>query len=147
MSYYLNNLTENVTLENAKLLHVIHFIDTMLSCLLIFPPYAWLQSLIFRKKVTFVFVYLCLQVRSAVQQMGFLRHKRGYKPLNGLELGAHSRLNTNKDLELPTDPDFDKEWYLVSTLLLLHLHEIMEGLHLHCSVSVSVCVCVSVRME
>ncbi|KAK7504915.1 hypothetical protein BaRGS_00003943, partial [Batillaria attramentaria] len=60
-------------------------------------------------------------VKSAVQMTGFIRHKRGYKPLDlslldktiaqASSLGSDLR-QQNKPLSLPTDPDFEKEWYL-----------------------------------
>lgn len=58
-------------------------------------------------------------VRGAVQQTGFLRHKRGYKPLNGAGLTSRELPKTAdvpyKPLNLPTDPDFVKEWFLHNT--------------------------------
>ncbi|KAL8603635.1 hypothetical protein ACOMHN_005577 [Nucella lapillus] len=64
-------------------------------------------------------------VKSAVQQVGFLRLKRGYKPLEDLPAkGVAQSLAPvssgdghlkNKNLDLPTDPDFVKEWYLRNT--------------------------------
>lgn len=65
------------------------------------------------------------QVKRAVQQTGYLRVKRGFKPkvlgrphseiklkLPGLDEGKVS--NVNIEQKSPTDPLFKKEWYLVS---------------------------------
>ena len=69
------------------------------------------------------------QVKRAVQQTGFLRAKRGYKPLNGvllsdLQLSSPDLLqllSDEKDFHIPhanepSDPLFPKEWYLVSEI-------------------------------
>lgn len=65
-------------------------------------------------------------VKSAVQMTGFVRQKRGYKPLDlalldksiasAAAMGADLRQQANtQHVKLPTDPDFDKEWYLRNT--------------------------------
>lgn len=67
-------------------------------------------------------------VKRAVQQTGFLRAKRGYRPLNGvllsdLQLSSPDLvqlLNDDVDVQIPhkldpTDPLFPKEWYLKNT--------------------------------
>lgn len=52
-------------------------------------------------------------VHTAVQQTGFLRVKRGYKPLKVENIDPFYALrNTNKD---PTDPYFVFQWYLKNT--------------------------------
>ncbi|XP_064600512.1 neuroendocrine convertase 2-like [Liolophura sinensis] len=52
-------------------------------------------------------------VKRAIQQSGFVRHKRGYKPIQGVLL---KDINDFSDLQLkqdePTDPLYKKEWYL-----------------------------------
>ena len=51
----------------------------------------------------------------AVQQPGFVRAKRGYKQIRGipvLEATAHE--NNEKSKELPNDPLYSKQWYIVS---------------------------------
>ena len=67
-------------------------------------------------------------MKRAVQQTGFLRAKRGYKPLNGVLL-SDLKLSSPDLVQLlsdetdyllpqsndPTDPLFPKEWYLVSS--------------------------------
>ena len=84
------------------------------------------------------------QVKRAVQQTGYLRSKRGYKPLNGVLLSdiklkspeLVDLLNDEKDYQIPhnldpTDPLFPKEWFLVSFSILIYqieyepAHEIM----------------------
>ena len=67
----------------------------------------------------------------AVQQVGFLRQKRGYKPLKNLgvkaipqsvaSVSSHDRHSHGKVVKLPTDPDFGKEWYLVSLAIPVRL--------------------------
>ena len=64
------------------------------------------------------------QVKRAVQQTGFSRTKRGYKPITGVPI-SDLRLNNPDVAKLlddqkvaagpkdPTDPLFDKEWFLV----------------------------------
>ncbi|XP_025104652.1 neuroendocrine convertase 2-like [Pomacea canaliculata] len=64
-------------------------------------------------------------VKSAVQQTGFIRQKRGYKPLiDALSKGVDQKLASiavndkatqTAEVKLPTDPDFGKEWYLRNT--------------------------------
>jgi hypothetical protein len=66
------------------------------------------------------------QVKRAVQQTGYLRVKRGFKPkITGVpvseiklklqSLGNNFKdVNVNVDNKSPTDPLFEKEWYLVS---------------------------------
>lgn len=62
-------------------------------------------------------------VKRAVQQTGFVRSKRGYKPLKGVLLSdlkltdpeLEKILTEEKDVGIskdPTDPLFDKEWFL-----------------------------------
>lgn len=62
-------------------------------------------------------------VKRAVQQTGFMRSKRGYKPLTGVLLSdlkldssdLTGLLNDEKDVNImkdPTDPLFSKEWFL-----------------------------------
>ena len=78
---------------------------------------------IFKKKLM-----LCFKVKSAAQQTGFIRQKRGYKPINSVgvdqplsSLSSQNRIQNDMKLALPTDPDFNKEWYLVSILTALPL--------------------------
>lgn len=76
---------------------------------------------------------ILLQVKRAIQQIGYRREKRGYKPLKGVPLseiklskeelatlidGDDQYDRTNRD---PIDPLFAKEWYLVSFLILLYI--------------------------
>lgn len=78
--------------------------------------------------------FLFEQVKRAIQQTGYLRTKRGYKPIQGLPISEikltapdieHYLLNNDitaqapgkqneKDPKTPNDPLFAKEWYLVS---------------------------------
>ncbi|KAL5008533.1 hypothetical protein ScPMuIL_014114 [Solemya velum] len=59
-------------------------------------------------------------VKTALQQTGFLRSKRGFKPLPNIPVSEiklqdpdiNSILNQHKDGKLPTDPLFPKEWFL-----------------------------------
>lgn len=67
------------------------------------------------------------QVKRAVQQTGYLRVKRGFKPkisgvpvseiklkLQSLDEDKARAVNVKIDGKSPTDPLFKKEWYLVS---------------------------------
>ena len=70
-----------------------------------------------RRKEKLTTAPFCHQVKTAVQQVGFLRQKRGYKPIKNLGVKSipHSLTGAHgKTVKLPTDPDFGKEWYLVS---------------------------------
>ena len=59
-----------------------------------------------------------------MQQVGFIRQKRGYKPVKNVgvknvphslaAVSSHDTHEHDKPMKLPTDPDFGKEWYLVS---------------------------------
>jgi len=54
-------------------------------------------------------------VALAVQQPGFIRSKRGYKQIRGIpvpEATAHQ--NNEKTKQLPNDPLYSKQWYIVS---------------------------------
>jgi len=56
-----------------------------------------------------------MQVALAVQQAGFVRAKRGYKQIRGIpvpEVTAHQK--NEKTKELPNDPLYSKQWYIVS---------------------------------
>jgi len=58
---------------------------------------------------------LVVQVARAVQQVGFIRSKRGYKQIRGIpvpEATAHE--NNERTNELPNDPLYSKQWYIVS---------------------------------
>lgn len=67
------------------------------------------------------------EVKLAVQQSGFLRHKRGYKSFrdffpedntNFLSQNTKSMKNNNKRFSMlpePTDPFYPKQWYLKNT--------------------------------
>lgn len=69
-----------------------------------------------------VFCEFVFKVKTALQQTGFLRSKRGFKPLPNIPVSEiklqdpdiTSILNQHKDSKLPTDPLFPKEWFLVS---------------------------------
>ncbi|ESP02909.1 hypothetical protein LOTGIDRAFT_212426 [Lottia gigantea] len=50
-------------------------------------------------------------VRSAVQQTGYVRSKRGYKSLDSIL----ANLDFKQPRRIPTDPEFHKEWYLLNT--------------------------------
>ena len=74
-----------------------------------------------RRKEKLTTAPFCHQVKTAVQQVGFLRQKRGYKPIKNLGVKSipHSLTGAHgKTVKLPTDPDFGKEWYLVSLAIL-----------------------------
>ena len=74
-----------------------------------------------RRKEKLTTAPFCHQVKTAVQQVGFLRQKRGYKPIKNLGAKSipHSLTGAHgKTVKLPTDPDFGKEWYLVSLAIL-----------------------------
>lgn len=63
------------------------------------------------KKIYFLFT----QIHTAVQQTGFKRVKRGYKPLSLdklIPLEDLKALTSNQD---PTDPYFHYQWYLKNT--------------------------------
>ena len=79
------------------------------------------------------FIFCCnshiviFQVKRAVQQLGFVRSKRGFRQLSGVPLSdlklsnpeLVDLLSDEKDVNVqlmkdPTDPLFDKEWFLVS---------------------------------
>ena len=77
---------------------------------------------------------LSFQVKRAVQQTGYYRSKRGYKPLNGVLLSdiqlkspeLVDLLTDENDFQIPhhkdpTDPLFVKEWYLVSFIVFFWL--------------------------
>ncbi|GFO34884.1 neuroendocrine convertase 2 [Plakobranchus ocellatus] len=63
-----------------------------------------------------------LQVRTAFQQSGYMRVKRGFKQLekvlalNKQKYGLKAKPNSlYSSIKLPNDPDFGKEWYLRNT--------------------------------
>jgi len=65
-----------------------------------------------------VTISVALQVAVAVQQAGFARTKRGYKQIRGIpvpEVTAHQ--NNEKTKQLPNDPLYSKQWYIVSTTI------------------------------
>lgn len=56
-------------------------------------------------------------VKAAIQQSGFVRQKRGYKDLDSI-LQLHKinlQSKAKPRLQLPNDPDFEKQWYLLNT--------------------------------
>lgn len=58
--------------------------------------------------------YFSLQIHSAVQQVGFRRFKRGYKPVPAAIDPAAVIAAAAKEHKDPTDPYFTYQWYLVS---------------------------------
>lgn len=77
--------------------------------------------------------YISFQVKRAVQQTGYLRVKRGFKPkitgvpvseiklkLQSLDEDKARAVNVKIDGKSPTDPLFKKEWYLVSITMSRH---------------------------
>jgi len=66
--------------------------------------------------MTSVSVFI-VQVKLAVQQAGFLRHKRGYVKIRGMPVKGGDVTAHRNDAKLkgePNDPLFDKQWYIVS---------------------------------
>lgn len=67
-----------------------------------------------------------LQVATAVQQPGYAREKRGYKQIRGIpvpEVTSHN--NNERTNQLPNDPLYPKQWYIVSIKV-----TIMKYMHL-----------------
>nr|CAA48730.1 LPC2 [Lymnaea stagnalis] len=55
------------------------------------------------------------QVRTAYQQSGYMRVKRGYKDAAKLLTVNKQHIGLKAKPKLPNDPDFDKQWYLRNT--------------------------------
>lgn len=63
-----------------------------------------------------IFVFISLQIHTAVQQQGFLRVKRGLRPavpdIQNLPYASGEETEINN---APTDPYFPLQWYLRNT--------------------------------
>ncbi|XP_059147948.1 neuroendocrine convertase 2-like isoform X1 [Physella acuta] len=55
------------------------------------------------------------KVRSAFQQSGYVRVKRGYKDAEKVLTTNKQHISLKAKPQLPNDPDFDKQWYLRNT--------------------------------
>lgn len=61
------------------------------------------------------FVLFVNKVRLAIQQTGHIREKRGYKQIRGFPIkDVTSHENNARPSNLPSDPLYPKEWYIVS---------------------------------
>ena len=64
--------------------------------------------------------FLCVQIKYAVQQTGFIREKRGFKQIRGVPIHSEKQddvqahKNNARPSNLPNDPLYPKEWYIVS---------------------------------
>lgn len=60
--------------------------------------------------------YFCFQVHTAIQQTGFKRVKRGYRPLPAVKRGFRPlSLPETRPATEPRDPYFPLQWYLKNT--------------------------------
>jgi hypothetical protein len=66
-----------------------------------------------------------LQVHAAIQQPGYERTKRGYKQIRGFPIknddnNVEAHNNNAKESQLPMDPLYSKQWYIVSQCFLVY---------------------------
>ena len=59
-----------------------------------------------------------LQVKTAIQQTGYLREKRGYVKTRGVPMKPESDVTAHRNKaklsDQPNDPLYPKQWYIVS---------------------------------
>lgn len=69
------------------------------------------------KYILFFSIYHTSKIRTAIQQTGFRRVKRGYRPLNTANFisSSNRKLTRKQTGQEPSDPYFKYQWYLKNT--------------------------------
>ena len=106
-----------------------------------------------KPKCSIIYFLLIFQVKRAIQQLGYLRKKRGMeKQIRGIPIKNSPHTNNARTSNLPNDPLYAKEWYIVSIklqyLIISHRIKLLARLvRKDDTLCVCMCVCVKLRSD